>query len=195
MVKCSAGRALSVFFRPVKYAAFFRNLNLGRPKSPSKAQFEVAFMEAGAASASSFLTNGTLVFEAGSAARAHKVLAGASQRMHKSCGLVEPAFLRTLDYLGELVEAGPFSCVDPDSVYERCITFLQTDNRCLPALPLESKRGDVEVLMFTDGEALSVSRKLGGSPGSPNAFLEKLLGQPASTRAWKTVVRLVEKHA
>jgi uncharacterized protein (DUF1697 family) len=46
----------------VKYAAFFRNLNLGRKNCPSKAQLEQAFLDAGAREASSFLTNGTLVF-------------------------------------------------------------------------------------------------------------------------------------
>jgi len=37
----------------MKYAVFYRNLNLGRPRCPDRAQFEAAF-----------LTNGTLVFEA-----------------------------------------------------------------------------------------------------------------------------------
>jgi uncharacterized protein (DUF1697 family) len=179
----------------MKYAAFFRNLNLGRPKSPTKAQFEAAFLEAGAASAASFLTNGTLVFETGSEARAHKVLAAACKNMHRSCGLVEPGFLRTVDYLAELVAAGPFSLIDPASVYERGITFLHPDSTELPALPLESKRGDVEILMFTDTEALSLVRLIGNTPGSPNAMLEKLLGRPATSRAWNTVVRLVDKHA
>ena len=41
----------------------------------------------------------------------------------------------------------------------------------------------------------SVVRVVGRSPGSPNAFLEKLLGLPATTRVWNTVVRLVDKHA
>jgi len=39
-----------------------------------------------------------------------------------------------------------------------------------------------------------VSRIIGRSQGSPNAFLEKLLGLPTTTRAWNTVVRLVDKH-
>ena len=44
------------------YAAFLRNVNLGRPNSPTRAQFEAAFLASGAASAASFLVNGTLVF-------------------------------------------------------------------------------------------------------------------------------------
>jgi uncharacterized protein (DUF1697 family) len=57
-----------------KYAAFFRNLNLGRSNYPDRQGFEAAFLEAGAPHAASFLTNGTLVFEARSPAHARTVL-------------------------------------------------------------------------------------------------------------------------
>jgi len=41
---------------------------------------------------------------------------------------------------------------------------------------------------------LSVSRWVGLSAGSPNAWLERVLREPATTRNWRTVVRLVEKY-
>ncbi|UUZ67811.1 DUF1697 domain-containing protein [Polaromonas sp. P1(28)-13] len=179
----------------MKYAAFFRNLNLGRTNCPTKTQFEVAFTAAGAESASSFLTNGTLVFSVNSSTRARKVLALACQALQAECGLKEPAYMRDLDYLADLVALDPFASVERSSVFERCVSFLHPESVTLPALPLESKRRDVEVLRFTDSEALSVSRKVGNTPGSPNAFLEKLLGSPVTTRNWNTVVRLVEKYA
>ena len=99
----------------MQYAVFFRNLNLGRAHSPTKAQLEQAFLHA--------------------------------------------------------------------------------DVTTLPAVPFASERGDVEILQFTASEALSISRTVGNTPGSPNAFLEKQFGLPATTRNWNTVVRLVQKHA
>ncbi|RZL85585.1 MAG: DUF1697 domain-containing protein [Variovorax sp.] len=179
----------------MKHAVFFRNLNLGRPRCPTKAQFEAAFMAAGAESASSFLTNGTLVFEVRTKTQARRVLARASEALADECGLREPAFLRSMDHLAELVALDPFARVDRGSVYEVCATFLGPKRMALPALPLVSKRQDVEVLHATEGEAFSLCRKIGNTPGSPNALLEKVLGAPATTRAWNTVVRLVEKHA
>lgn len=178
----------------MKYAAFFRNLNLGRANSPTRLQFEAAFIKAGAVSAASFLTNGTMVFEPAPSTRPRQLLAGACQALRKSCGLKEPAFLRRVDDLAELVAADPFAAIDPASVYERCVSFLHHDATLLPGLPLASARGDVEVLMFTDTEALSLSHQIGNTPGSPNAFLEKRLGLPATTRSWSTVCRLVQKH-
>jgi uncharacterized protein (DUF1697 family) len=158
-------------------------------------QFEAAFLAAGAESAASFLTNGTLVFEARNKALARRVLAEASQTMAAECGLREPGFLGSVDHLAELVALDPFARVDRDSVYEVCVTFLDARHPALPALPLVSKREDVELLSATGGEVFSICRVVGNTPGSPNAFLEKLLGTPSSTRAWNTVVRLVEKYA
>lgn len=179
----------------LKYAAFFRNLNLGRPNCPTKLQLETAFLAAGAESASSFLSNGTLVFSVKTSLGADKVLALACLALQAECGLKEPAYIRRVDYLAELVALDPFAAADRSSVYECCVSFLHSEIATLPAVPLESKRGDVEVLRFTSSEALSLSRKVGQSPGSPNAFLEKLFGLPATTRNWNTVVRLVAKYA
>jgi uncharacterized protein (DUF1697 family) len=179
---------------PMNYAAFFRNLNLGRPNCPTRLQLERAFKVAGAQSAASFLTNGTVVFEVGAGRRARQVLAAARRELRACCGLVEPVFIRRVSDLAELVAQDPFAAVDPDSVYERCVSFLHPEVLLPAAVPAASRRGDVEVLCLTATEALCVSRKVGNTPGSPNAFLERLLGLPATTRSWNTVRRLVGKH-
>lgn len=178
----------------MKYAAFFRNLNLGRPNCPTKVQFEDAFVGAGASLAASFRTNGTMIFASPSNAKAHRILAGACAVLRDMCGLEEPAYFRSVEHLNALVALDPFAAVDPGSVYERCTSFLHPSVSELPALPIESKRGDVRLLQFTGTEVLSVSLKVGSSPGSPNAFLEKLLGLPVTTRSWSTLARIVEKH-
>lgn len=177
------------------YAAFFRNLNLGRPNAPTKVQLEQAFLDAGAQEAASFLTNGTLVFSVGARRSLDRVLAKASKLLNSVCGLVEPGFLRSVPYLAGLVAADPFATVVDASVYEYCVTFLHPAAEVPATLSLRSRRGDVEVFRFTGTEALSLSRKIGNTPGSPNALLEKQLGLPATTRNWNTVRRLALKHS
>jgi len=178
----------------MKYAVFFRNLNLGRPHCPDKAQLEAAFLAAGAQTAASFLTNGTLVFSARSKTAARKVLALACKTLQAGCGLREPAYLRELNQLADLVASQPFKSIKPGSVYACCISFLPATYPAPPMWPQGSARGDVEILRVSPTEVFSLSRQITKSPGSPNAFLEKLLDAQVTTRNWNTVLRLVAKH-
>lgn len=100
-----------------------------------------------------------------------------------------------MPYLAELVASAPFEGIDTRTVYECCVTFLHHGAEAPGPLPLQSKRRDLELFACTDGEVFSLSRRVGSSPGSPNAFLEKLLALPATTRNWNTVSRLVAKYA
>ncbi len=178
----------------LRYAAFLRNVNLGRPNSPTRVQLEDAFLASGAASAASFQVNGTLVFTLAPGARPRAVAARACEAMRASCGMREPVFVRSVEELRGLVESDPFAGQVAEGRDACCITFLGAPPKTLPALPLMSTRGDLELLRMDDGHLLSVSRWVGGSAGSPNAWLERTLGEPATTRNWRTVVRLVKKY-
>ena len=81
----------------MKFVAFFRNLNLGRPPAPTRAQLESAFLDAGAESAESFLTNGPLVFVASWPDKARLIVIRACAFLQESTGFREPAFLRVMD--------------------------------------------------------------------------------------------------
>jgi len=179
----------------MRSAAFFRNLNLGRPGSPTRAQLEAAFLEAGATSAVSFLVNGTLVFDTAPEARPRAIAWSACERMRASCGLREPAFVRRVAELAELVRAEPFAGVDVAGDDLRCITFLGGHREVLPPFPFETPRADVAFIATTGAEVFSIARVVGKSTGSPNAWLERTLAAPATTRNWRTVVRLVDKFA
>jgi uncharacterized protein (DUF1697 family) len=177
----------------VKYVAFFRNVNLGHTRSPSRAQLENAFLQSGAESAVSFQTNGTLVYTAASREHAESVLVGAREALHRSCGTSEPAFLRALSDLTALQGLDPFRDREPEGSIEYAITFLAAPVQI--SAPLRSSRGDIEVFRFTASEAFSTAQRMKAGIGSPNALLEKVLGMPATTRKWSTILRLLAKHA
>jgi uncharacterized protein (DUF1697 family) len=179
---------------PTKFVAFFRNLNLGRPPAPTRAVFEAAFADAGAVDPCSFLTNGTLVFGARTPAQARRILKAAQATLRLD-GFDEPAALRDLDGLAALVASDPLAGVALDDVYAPCATFLIGTPADGMSLPSTNPKGDVRVVSWHDGMLLSLTYKLGTSPGSPNAFVERTLDVPATTRVWNTVVRLVRKHA
>jgi len=115
----------------MKYVAFFRNVNLGHPKSPTRVQLEDSFVSAGAKTAQSFQTNGTLIFSADNEKTALKALEAACRRLKSACGLEEPAFICGLPHLAKLVAADPFAGVDMEDVYQCCASFMPSNAKRL----------------------------------------------------------------
>ena len=71
----------------MKFVAFLRNVNLGQPGSPTRAQLESAFLEAGAGEAASFMSNGTLVFSVSRSRPAQGTARRACEILSEICGL------------------------------------------------------------------------------------------------------------
>lgn len=179
----------------MKFAAFLRNVNLGRPGAPTRAQLEAAMASAGAIEPQSFQTNGTVVFGARSLGGAERVLRKALKRLAAECGLAEPGCVRSLDELAALASTRSFDGYDRDEIYEFVFSFACERSTVLDeTLPIDNAAGNVRILELTDGNALGISWKLGASPGSPNLFLEKKTGAPWTSRAIGTLRRLVAKH-
>ena len=174
------------------FVAFFRNVNLGHPKSPTRAQLEAAFTGEGATFAQSFQTNGTVVFSADTEQAARDTVARACDILREVCGMKEPAFIASLPHLIECVDTDPFANLPPE--WMPLASFLAPDGLTSLSVPQRSPRGDVEIVRVTSQAVFSVSRKVMSSPGDPTPFLEKLLNGPATTRSWGTIQRLVRKY-
>lgn len=178
----------------MNFAAFFRNVNLGRSGSPTLAQLEAAFAAASAAQVASFQVNGTIAFQARSLRAAQAVLAVACDELHRVCGLTQPGCVRALEALAALPAATVFGDVDPGSVHEFTVSFACGKLAQSFDLPLRNARGDAEIRWLDGGTALGISRKLMSGPGSPNRLLEQLTGLPFTSRSLGTIERLVAKH-
>ena len=178
----------------MKYVAFFRNVNLGQGRSPTRPQLEAAFATAGAGDARSFQTAGTVVFSAADEPVAEAVVARARETLFELRGLREPAYVAPLVHLVELVAADPFAGRDLSDVLETFATLMPRDALAQLTLPLASAHGDLEVVRLTPYLALSLQRRTGAMASSPTRFFEKLLGVPATTRSLGTIQRLVNKH-
>ncbi len=179
---------------PKAYAAFFRNTNLGRPGSPSRAQLESAFLTAGASAVANVRTNGTVAFDAPDAAAARHVLDAAAAELRIVCGLVEPGCVRSLADLRALPWATVFAGIEPTSVHEFTVSFACSDDPPPLDLPLSSARGDAVVMWSEGGDALSVARKVMSGPGSPNVLLERTTRTPFTSRALGTIQLILAKH-
>lgn len=181
-------------YRIMRFVAFLRNVNLGQPKSPTRAQLENAFLQAGASNAISFLTNGTLIYSVARRRLARPTANRARQALQQVCSLTEPIFICSFQHLVELVAENPFSDFKPSTTIRYAISFFDSETEIRVPLPIESKRKDCLIFRTNAGEAFSIVRKINGKEGYPTPVLESVLNSPVTTRSWTTILRMVKKH-
>jgi hypothetical protein len=99
--------------------------------------------------------------------------------------------VRTVEYLNELVELGPFAEVGPGDGHNY-VTFLSHRPDAVPDLPFRSSDDHFLALGFHDREFFAVTYKRpDGRYGDFGAFMRREFGkQPVTTRNWKTVLKL-----
>jgi uncharacterized protein (DUF1697 family) len=105
-------------------------------------------------------------------------------------GRNEPVFIRSVDHLHELVASEPFLNPPFQDVHERCVSFTAEPVVGLH-LPLATRRGDAVAFDSRAADIFSVTRLVGGRPGTMGGMLERALAQPVTTRNWNTIERLV----
>jgi uncharacterized protein (DUF1697 family) len=178
----------------MRFVAFLRNVNLGQPRSPSRAQLESAFLQAGAAAATSFLSNGTLIFSVSESRLASLIAKKACDELEKVCGMTEPVYVRSFERLAGLVGEDPFSKWTDVLIAERAISFFDRKPGAVVEAPIESERKDCLIFRIDEGDAFSITREVGGKTGYPTPVLEKVLGAPVTTRSWTTILRMIKKY-
>ncbi len=167
---------------------FFRNMNLGHPGSPTRQQLETACLEAGATTATSFQTNGTLLFHT---AAPDEVKDRMAQTL-ANVGYRDTGFLRTINWLDGIVPSLP--AADPIRAFYR-ETFTIYDATTDPELPTPwtSPDGLVELDTITRNCSHGLCWKPRSQAGSPTAHIENLLNTPATTRTMGTIQRLLAR--
>lgn len=168
--------------------AFFRNVNLGHPGSPTGAELVEAF--GGPKAARCFQTNGTVVFDAPDTGRATE----AALTRLRADGFPQTAIIRSLEAVRRALAEAP--AVDPaEGIYRSMISFYDAEVVPDAALPLRSPDDLVEIRVLGRDRAHSVCWKPRSTAGNATGFLEKLLGVPVTTRTTATIERLVRAHA
>lgn len=169
------------------HVAFFRALNLGHPRCPTREQLEGAFADAGAALARSVQTNGTVVFAPGSAS-VGDLVEEVSTRLAVACEFSQPALVRPASWVGAVLDS--FTDHDVPDDFRPCVTLHDAAAPPPVELPWTSSTGDLVLVSATADHTLSVVRPAGGAGADPNSTLERLLGVPATTRVTTTLARV-----
>ena len=148
------------------------------------------FSDAGAEDPASHLATGNVTFQADgdSVALRDRV----ERDIEKVIGRLEPVFIRSIEHLRRQIERDPFENAPFDDVYERCVSFTSG-----PAIeidfPLSTPRGDAVAFSSSGDDIFSVTRLVGGRPGTMGKVLERSLARPVTTRNWNTVELIVNR--
>jgi uncharacterized protein (DUF1697 family) len=173
--------------------AFVRNIMIGREGMATSFLLK-ALTDCGVTEPESFLSTGNFAFNLHSGNLAVLEVSFANL-ISRKLGRFEPVFCRSFAHLNSLVESRPFEGKTEPEIYERCISFLNQAPSYSLALPIISKRGDVEVFKIVDSEAYSTTRLIKGRTSNAGAILEPLFSTKVTTRNWNTVLRLHAKFA
>ena len=165
--------------------AFFRNLNLGqrRSHSPTRPELLEAFALAGATSAVSFQTNGTVIFESDTDPQA--LADDVVRLLTPVCGYGDIAPARPVEWVRGL---------DLDEVPTNAeVSFFDGPDPFPESLPWVAPRGGLTVLRADSRHAVSVD-DVEDTKGA-TWVLEALLGVRVTSRGVPTMRRLQAKLA
>ncbi|MEU9069485.1 DUF1697 domain-containing protein [Streptomyces sp. NPDC048109] len=172
-----------------RHVVFYRSMNLGHAGSPDRATLEGALSAAGARGVKSFQTNGTVLFDTDDPLG---VVAEAAKTLESAAGYTEPALVRGLDLLVDVLDSDPFDGHEDSRTYRKTFTFFDGGRTVELKLPWTNTKDDVDIVELRDGLALSLIRKEKSNAGSPTAEIERMFGVPATTRTLGTIERLVK---
>jgi len=150
------------------------------------------FEAAGAGAPRSYISTGNVSFSAADPA-VHEIAADVENGIESVIGRREPVYVRTIKSLVEMDVRDPFASTPFPDAIERTVSFVPEgiDPFGLE-LPVESPSGRLCIFAATHGEVLSVGRRVGGRSQGAGGFVERALECRVTSRAWSTVVRIVD---
>ena len=189
MIACMPEPDDDVWLAPQRFAAFVRNIMVGRNGLTADALRHIVGA-AGGDEPRSHLATGNLTFTA-SRPSLGSVQTAIEDSIESVLGRREDVLIRSVASLAAAVRADPFAAIMADDVYERCVTFLPSGPPATLSLPIETTRGDTVLFARRSDDVLSITRLVGGRPGQPGKYLESATGLRVTTRNWSTIERIV----
>lgn len=173
------------------HVAFVRAVMIGREGLHRQVLLEI-FGRAGGHDARSYISTGNVSFTAPERdvpALVEVVEAGVAEVV----GRPTPVYVRRLDELEALIAADPFAESPIARPAERTVAFFRSGVPASIEVPSWSDRGDIAVVATGPREVFCVNQEVDGRLRGPGGWIQRIGGEPVTTRAWSTVNRIVDK--
>ena len=171
----------------MKVVAFVRNINVGQKGFPSRAQLLEAFSAAGARSAVSFQSNGTVVAEVEDSLSLEALRDGAGGYLRSECGFGEAIFVRELEAIRAAVRENPYegsdaAGIDRTEYPHQLVSYFEFAGSLEGVFPLESAKGDCLVFRGRGRRRTAWPKRSGACPVTRR-------------RCWRSGCRCRRRHA
>ena len=176
----------------MKYIAFLRAVNVGGHNKIKMDDLKKLFVSLGYKNVETVIQSGNVIFqtsEKGVKTIATKIEEKLNEFMKKDIKV----FVRTHSELSKIVKQNPFGGTKSDDKIKTYVFFLYEEPDSEIKFPLESPNKEVNVFQKVKLNLFMLVKKVPGKASSPNDFIEKIFGVPATARNWNVVCNIVGK--
>ena len=170
------------------YVGFVRAVMLGRNGLHREVLLDIV-ERAGGHDAASYLTTGNVSFRC-EPAELDDVVATIELGIEQVVERPTPVMVRSLDQLLSLIERNPFATAPHPAPKAMLVGFVRNQIETSLDLPIDSPNGDYSVFAADRGEVFSITIDNGGRVQDPGGIIERLVGEPLTTRAWGTLAKI-----
>jgi uncharacterized protein (DUF1697 family) len=171
-----------------KYVALLRGVNVGGANKVKMEDLRRLVIGLGHSDVQTYLQSGNVVFGSASADPAH-VAAGVEKAIADHLALTVTVLLRTRADLAKVLVSNPYLDRDTD-LTKLTVTFLRDRPDPARAAGMPIPKGETAVFTVVGREVYLHCPDGYGRTKLSNAYIEKKLGLPATTRNWKSVTAL-----
>ncbi len=173
----------------IEYITFLRGINVSGQKIIQMQDLAKLYESFGFNNVKTYLQTGNVLFDSEETDTA-KLTDFIEEKLLKELGYKVTVIIRTKQDLLDIVEQNPFKDYAGDVKYY--LTFLATNPKNLPKLPIRMNDIENEVFKLENNNVFTVGFNVKGRYGFPNVFIEKEFGVPATTRNWNTIIRILK---
>ena len=173
------------------YVGFVRAVMIGRDGLHRDVLLDIV-ERAGGTGVASHLTTGNVSFGA-DPAELDGIVGDVEAGIEQVVGRPTPVIVRTLDHLVDLVDRRPFAAAPHPDPRARLVAMVRDRVRDDFEVPIISPNGDYHVFAVDGGEVFSITIDTGGRVQDPGGLIERLAGEPVTSRAIGTIEKIVAK--
>ena len=178
----------------MKYICLLRGINVSGKNSIKMDALIQTFENLGAQNVSTYIQSGNVVFEH-SETKSRMLAQKISDQIYSDFGFEIPVLVLTTKKLQQVIDNNPFPKENTKEISALYVTFLSDKPESKNEMAILNHKTEAEEIVFTEVAVYLYCPKGYGRTKLNNNFLENKLKVQATTRNWKTTLKLLEMAA